>query len=224
MAAWRARLPAATKTPDTTIMATRSFIAQKLIDGSFRAVYCHWDGYVEHVGNILFHHYSDPAKLAALLSLGSLSSLGERLEPTPGEGHSFKLPESGVVVAYHRDRGDEKQEAGVYADLAALKAACDEAGGEYLYIWADGAWTCNGKPLAGLLAKAGLIQVAEAAKAAEVEAAPAVDWAVVGPKLAEAGRVLMQQYDVVDDFVMGGALTNQPFMMMREALALLPSA
>lgn len=232
MVARRARLPAETKTPDNIIMATRSFIAQKLTDGSFQAIYCHWDGYPEHVGDILFHHYSNTAKLASLLSLGSISSLGERLEPTPGGGHTFEKPEVGVVVAYHRDRGEKIQEAGVYADLAALKAACDDAGGEYLYTWADGAWTCNDKPLADLLAETGLIQpqAAEPAKAADV-AAPAVDWAVVGPKLAvalegarKALRVALPHCPADEEHNGPAVLVGEWLDEVNEALALLPSA
>ena len=147
-------------------MATRSFIAQKLINGTFQAIYCHWDGYPENNGLLLFKHYRTDDAVAGILALGSLSSLGDSRES---------------CEAYHRDKGEKYAPPSVYPTLAALQEACQEANGEYLYIWADGAWTCNGKPLAGLLAEAGLIQ----AEAAGPVAGGAVDWAVLGPKLAE---------------------------------------
>lgn len=59
-------------------MGTRSFIAQKTEDG-YRAIYCHWDGYPSWNGRILHTHYSDPAKLTALLNLGDISCLGTGL-------------------------------------------------------------------------------------------------------------------------------------------------
>ena len=37
--------------------------------------------------------------------------------------------------------------------------------------------------------------------------------------LREAGTLLLEQYDAVPDFTMGGKLTNEPFMLMRTALA-----
>ena len=37
-------------------------------------------------------------------------------------------------------------------------------------------------------------------------------------RLREAAILLMTQYDSLDDFVMGGNLTNEPFLMFRAAL------
>lgn len=160
-------------------MATRSFIAQKLPSGSFRAVYCHWDGYPENNGLLLHSYYSNAAKVEELLALGSLFSLGKRVNPTLST-HSYDKPEDGVTVAYHRDRGEDLRPASDYADLAAVKAACSEAGGEFLYIWDGTSWSVDGKPLASVLAEADLLP-------AQPEAAPAgPDWAVLGPRLAEA--------------------------------------
>ena len=84
-------------------MATRSTIG--IVGGN--KIYCHWDGYTENNGRILLEHYNTTEKVRELLSLGSLSILGERTTPTEGSGHSFESPEEGVCVAYHRDRGEE---------------------------------------------------------------------------------------------------------------------
>ena len=68
-------------------MATRSRIAIENEDGTVDSIYCHWDGYPSHNGKILKEHYSDRAKLKQLIELGSISSLGSKIEPT-GE-HTF---------------------------------------------------------------------------------------------------------------------------------------
>jgi len=86
-------------------MATRSRIAKEQADGTVKSIYCHWDGYPSNNGKLLLEHYQDPQKVDALIALGSISSLAPEVEPK-GE-HSFDRPEEGVVVAYHRDRGED---------------------------------------------------------------------------------------------------------------------
>ena len=85
-------------------MATRSRIAIELPDGRVKSVYCHWDGSPNTNGRILRDHYQDRKKVEKLIELGSLSSLHENVDPTGP--HSFGAPQDGVVVAYHRDRGE----------------------------------------------------------------------------------------------------------------------
>jgi hypothetical protein len=51
-------------------------------DGTVEQVYCHWDGYLEHNGQILAKHYMDPFKVKALLALGGFSSLCATVEAT----------------------------------------------------------------------------------------------------------------------------------------------
>ena len=110
-------------------MSTNSLILQEQQDGTLKGIYCHWDGYLQHNGIILSESYSDPKKLAKLLELGDLSSLGEELETSEAvrlHGFSYYVSEafkalsdeeqerlknedhSGkYTVAYHRDRGEE---------------------------------------------------------------------------------------------------------------------
>ena len=66
-------------------MATRSTIALEFADGTVHQVYCHWDGYLAHNGQLLLKHYSNPFILRDLIDLGSLSSL----QPTIGTKHAF---------------------------------------------------------------------------------------------------------------------------------------
>ena len=61
-------------------MGTRSTIALEYADGSVGQIYCHWDGYLEHNGKILFNDYTDPFKVRELLDGGDMSTLSERVD------------------------------------------------------------------------------------------------------------------------------------------------
>ena len=63
-------------------MGTRSTIALEFADGTVEQVYCHWDGYLEHNGQILARHYMDPFKVRDLINLGGFSSLDTTVEAT----------------------------------------------------------------------------------------------------------------------------------------------
>ena len=97
-------------------MGTRSMIAiQNPYNKTVRAVYCHWDGYLEHNGAILQKHYSNSPKVNNLIALGDISSL----RPEIGEKHDFSrldstLPEAeyeklygNMTTFYTRDRGED---------------------------------------------------------------------------------------------------------------------
>jgi hypothetical protein len=66
-------------------MGTRSTIALEYADGTVDQIYCHWDGYLEHNGQILQKHYSDPFVLRDLIDMGDMSSLGTQI----GQAHPF---------------------------------------------------------------------------------------------------------------------------------------
>ena len=70
-------------------MATRSLIGINLNNGITKVIYCHWDGYPEHNGQLLVDNYTSPSAVFELMELGDLSSLAE----TPAQ-----------CSAYHRDR------------------------------------------------------------------------------------------------------------------------
>ena len=96
-------------------MGTRSTIALEFADGTVEQVYCHWDGYLAHNGQILLKHYSNPLVLHKLIDLGDISSLGKEI----GEKHAFsqfelraeevqaykELTENWTTF-YARDRGE----------------------------------------------------------------------------------------------------------------------
>ena len=56
-------------------MATRSTIALEYADGTVGQIYCHWDGYLDNNGKILYHSYQDPFIVRELLDNGDMSSL-----------------------------------------------------------------------------------------------------------------------------------------------------
>jgi hypothetical protein len=118
-------------------MATRSTIALEFADGTVEQVYCHWDGYLEHNGQILLKHYSDPFKLQRLIDLGAISSLG----PEIGEKQDFDKRDTqndNWSLIYARDRGEDLVKHR-FKDFADYKANAQSE--EYNYILrTDGKW------------------------------------------------------------------------------------
>ena len=87
-------------------MSTRSFIGY-VENNSIKGIYCHFDGYISHNGKILQEHYNNIDVIKKLIDLGHISALGVLIEPT--EKHTFEQPQDNVTIAYHRDRGEDKE-------------------------------------------------------------------------------------------------------------------
>jgi len=123
-------------------MATRSNIAYQTPEGKIRSVYCHWDGYPEHNGEMLRRHYTTTEKVAALIELGSLSSLREEIGQQHPFDRDYTNPELPLTdnwcLAYHRDRGEELsiQE---YDDIPSWIEDMEE----YAYLWNGQDWLVN---------------------------------------------------------------------------------
>ena len=127
-------------------MATRSNIAYKTPYGTIRSVYCHYDGYPAHNGEMLRRYYTEQSKIEALIELGSLSSL----RPEIGEKHEFSRLEANMtsdefdakygemVTAYHRDRG-EQLVISEYDDIPSWIYDMEE----YAYLWNGQEWLVN---------------------------------------------------------------------------------
>ena len=136
-------------------MGTRSTIALEFADGTVEQVYCHWDGYLEHNGKILFEHYSDPFKLRDLIDMGDMSSLGKVI----GKKHPFgpaynetdiekkakiqkevdEAREAGYTTFYKRDRGEEGCESNKFVDFQDYLAHHQYEEYEYI-LRRDGNW------------------------------------------------------------------------------------
>ena len=116
-------------------MSTRSDIISLCGDGMWRRVYCHFDGYLEGVGETLLNHYGDQAKVDSLVKLGDLSSLAENCDGAPG--HSYSNRVDGQTVAYHRDRREpwSQVEPSEGSDLSSVWPA-PKSWTEYTYVFA----------------------------------------------------------------------------------------
>ena len=137
-------------------MGTRSTIAIQNADGTVTGIYCHWDGYLEHNGDILQKFYTTEEKVRALIALGDLSSLGEQI----GSKHDFNNAPDGECNAYGRDRGEKNVEAKTCASWAAM---LEDFGQEYDYLFVPGkGWLVKYYDGEGALAEA-LEKDAEAA-------------------------------------------------------------
>jgi hypothetical protein len=107
-----------------------------------RAVYCHWDGYLEHNGAILLKHYAASPKVNNLIALGDLSSLRPEigvqhafssLDVPKQEQEAYDKEHGNSCTFYSRDRGEDAPFK-VFPTLA--KA------GDY-YTWSEYFYCCK---------------------------------------------------------------------------------
>jgi len=111
-------------------MATRSLIGINLNNGITKVIYCHWDGYPEHNGQLLVNNYTSPSAVFELMELGDLSSLAE----TPAQ-----------CIAFHRNR---KEPWGMVeprdVNTSELDAVSKDYGVDYVYTYNDEfEWECS---------------------------------------------------------------------------------
>jgi hypothetical protein len=115
----------------------------KLKDGSVKSIYCHFDGYLQHNGKMLYDHYNTKEKVEDLLNLGSLSILAEKVHPDPNFEHRFDgQRQDDVCLAYGRDRGETGQEAIITDEKDFVDAQGWE---EYFYLFdpETNKWSCS---------------------------------------------------------------------------------
>ena len=127
-------------------MGTRSRIGVMHGD-KLKSVYCHWDGYLQHNGQLLQNHY-DSAKANHLISLGFISSLKEEIgEKHPFSGYDVTPNISGEKYAelygkmttfYGRDRDETGTDFTV--DQSYDEFLSKDYDYEYYYIMRDGVW------------------------------------------------------------------------------------
>ena len=121
-------------------MATRSAIGIKHGD-VVKAIYCHWDGYLEHNGLLLARFYDNSVKVNKLISMGDLSSLGASI----GEEQNFNdyrevdTLEETWCKFYKRDRGEENVDFKTFESEADYLTNFD-MGVEFHYLFKDGKW------------------------------------------------------------------------------------
>jgi hypothetical protein len=108
-------------------------------DGTIRAIYCHYDGYPEGVGQTLANYYTAEAKVDALLNLGNLSVLSNEI----GEQQDFNNRETrneNWCLAYGRDRGELNQGAQVFDYTGAYLEYARNSWAEFAYIFTPNGW------------------------------------------------------------------------------------
>ena len=127
-------------------MSTRSRIGV-MHDDKLKSVYCHWDGYLQHNGQLLQDHY-DSAKANHLVSLGYISSLKEEI----GVEHPFSMfdvtPNLSQAEYYEKyDKmttfyGRDRKETGTdfTVDQTFEEFLSKDYDCEYYYIMRDGVW------------------------------------------------------------------------------------
>ena len=103
-------------------MSTRSMIGMVEADNSVSAIYCNWDGYLSHNGDLLDKHYDSDVKVAELLALGDLSTLGA----TPQEPETRLLGDGAAAMRFE--------------SIAAYRDELGQNGDEYRYLWDGEAW------------------------------------------------------------------------------------
>ena len=128
-------------------MATRSAIGIK--HGTvIKAVYCHWDGYVEHNGVILNEFYSNSVDANRLIATGDVSSLGACVGEKIDFGHRWedadyiKVGETHVApqcTFYSRDRGEDASFRTFQTETDFVDHY-DGTGAELYYLFDHGVW------------------------------------------------------------------------------------
>lgn len=113
-------------------MSTRSDIIVEQADGTWKRIYCHWDGYPSHNGQILFKHYNSAKLAEAVVKHGDMSSLAPKCSKP--KGHSFDNRKPGYSVYYGRDRDMTGREGHVGTCLADVWPD-NNTGTEYTYVF-----------------------------------------------------------------------------------------
>lgn len=152
-------------------MGTRSAIG---IIGkeSVRGIYCHWDGYIEHNGQILNRFYRSESLVNALIDQGDLSALGAEI----GNKHHFSDKSEYIqtdlttsvakeCTFYGRDRGETDIQAKEFENTEEFLDCFLGSGCEYFYLFDSwqGTWSVcqdnvNFEPLNGVIADLEVLQ------------------------------------------------------------------
>lgn len=125
-------------------MSTRSFVGV-MVGDKCRAVYVHFDGYLDGVGAEL-QEYTTQAAVEELISHGDRSRL---------DG------------GYYKDRGEDYVDPVEYDSFEDFVLDCNDSWVEWYYIFKDGVWYCGNTYQSNKLYK----QLTPYAKAVEMWAA-----------------------------------------------------
>lgn len=106
-------------------MGTRSRVA--VMHGDVcKSVYCHYDGYLEYTGEILYKHW-DSTAANALIARGDNSGIKETL----------------AEMNFYADRGEDNVSWRVAHSFEGFLDQVHGCGGEYYYVLQGGVWYCG---------------------------------------------------------------------------------
>lgn len=117
-------------------MATRSVLAVQSGD-SYKAVYCHWDGYPEHHLPILKTRYNSSKNAAKLIKPGDISIL----ETEETWERNLKRP---AQPLYYWERGERNVNFQKFSDLEKVADYGSNMCCEYMYVYVPRkGWYCQ---------------------------------------------------------------------------------
>ena len=91
-------------------MSTNSTITIKHSETDYESVYCHWDGYLEWNGQLLYAFYNTAEKVQELIDHGDLSSLGMNIgDKIDGLTFDARRVTNFQCEFYSRDRDEQKE-------------------------------------------------------------------------------------------------------------------
>ena len=132
-------------------MGTRSLVG--VMHGTVcKSVYCHYDGYLDYTGKLLLQNY-DSAAANELVARGDNSGV----QKTLGD------------MNFYSDRGEENVSWQVAHNFEEFLEQVEYCGGEYYYIMRDGEWYVGSVYAAKGLVVNGLVPLAEALAANDIE-------------------------------------------------------
>ena len=112
-------------------MSTRSKIAYVEEGRNVVASYCHHDGYLDHVGRMLFDHYNSFEKAKELVDIGDISSISK----TPEIIHEKRDMHYGGKIP-----GNSKGKPEFYRTISSFMYHADPPSIEYIYLWQKKMW------------------------------------------------------------------------------------
>lgn len=126
-------------------MATRGYIGRLNDDGTITTVFSQSNNYLAANGWLLATHYTDPAKVAALIALDSICEIGLDL----GAPHDWACAPARIVPggwlpwcqSFARDRGDRRLVAQT-VDLATWPALAAQQDAEMVFLFDGAHWRC----------------------------------------------------------------------------------
>ena len=98
-------------------MSTRSNIVLLRDNGSCSAIYCHYDGYLEHNGKMLLDNYTSTQDVRALVALGDIRALKPTLDEMVEEEYK-ELPQN-------------------FGSLRGYMSQVDTLFIEFIYLWSE---------------------------------------------------------------------------------------